>query len=134
MFVLWTLHDRRRPSASASPRLAPSMRSNQSCQESRPCVGLETMIAILDKAKVEVTVEELQPTVASLHPTSGCTCPVADMKKSLKKFCFAPRISTNGHEVPSLQSPVPKQGTSLSHSSPSDLEASACKPMDTVST
>ena len=31
--------------------------------------GLETMVAILDKAKVEVTVEELQPNVASLHPT-----------------------------------------------------------------
>ena len=31
--------------------------------------GLETMDAILNKARVEVTVEELQPNVALLHPT-----------------------------------------------------------------
>ena len=35
--------------------------------------GLQTMVAILDKAKAEVTVEELQPNVASLHPTGERT-------------------------------------------------------------
>ena len=35
--------------------------------------GLETIVAILDMAKVEVTVEELQPNVASLHPTGERT-------------------------------------------------------------
>ena len=31
--------------------------------------GLETMVAILNKARVVVTVEALQPNVALLHPT-----------------------------------------------------------------
>ena len=40
--------------------------------------GVETMVAILNKAKVEVTVGELQPNVASLHPTGERTRLVAD--------------------------------------------------------
>ena len=39
--------------------------------------GLETSVALLDMAKVEVTVEELQPNVASLHPTGECALSVA---------------------------------------------------------
>ena len=39
--------------------------------------GLETIVAILDMAKVEVTVEELQPNVASLHPNGECALTVA---------------------------------------------------------
>ena len=48
--------------------------------------GVETMVAILNKAKVEVTVEELQPNVASLHPTRDGTRLFAEVEQLLTKF------------------------------------------------